>query len=120
MQFSSSRFIGNALLLGDQFQKLFDLQGVKPYLPDKKDIVEFETDDILTKRYKSKVMPWDIEEEHMVKNRERLKAMPIGIKWSKEELEKYNALTDIKEKRDVILKKSELKSVYIPHLKWDK
>ena len=66
------------------------------------------------------MMPWDIENAHLVEYRERIRQAPIGIRWEKEELDKFNSLSDVKEKRAMILKKSELKSVYIPHLKWEK
>lgn len=126
MQFSSPHFIKyKSLVFGDEFQELFNLQGVTPYLPDRKDkgifggIKENEKDPV-TVRYMKKVLNYDIENEHIIKNRDKLKNPPIGIRWTKEELDRFNSLSDVKEKRAMILEKSELKSVYIPHLKWDK
>ena len=126
MQFSSPHFIKyKSLVFGDEFQELFNLQGVTPYLPDRKDkgifggIKENEKDPV-TVRYMKKVLNYDIENEHIIKNRDKLKNAPIGIRWTKEELDRFNSLSDVKEKRAMILEKSELKSVYIPHLKWDK
>ena len=110
-----------AFIFGDDFQELFKLQGVKPYLPDKENSQDTIAKKILSKEkkldihYQSKMMPWDIENAHL-----RIRQAPIGIRWEKEELDKFNSLSDVKEKRAMILKKSELKSVYIPHLKWEK
>ena len=115
-----------AFIFGDDFQELFKLQGVKPYLPDKENSQDTIAKKILSKEkkldihYQSKMMPWDIENAHLVEYRERIRQAPIGIRWEKEELDKFNSLSDVKEKRAMILKKSELKSVYIPHLKWEK
>ena len=126
MQFSTQHLLQyESLVFGDEFQELFKLQKVSPYLPNKKEIGIFEgveeiEKDKVSSRYAKKVMPWDIENEHIIKNREKLRSMPIGIKWTEEEMEQFNSLSDVKEKRDMILKKSELKSVYVPHLKWDK
>ncbi|MDT3694734.1 MAG: hypothetical protein ROM03_10005, partial [Mucispirillum sp.] len=126
MQFSTQHLLQyESLVFGDEFQELFNLQKVSPYLPNKKEIGIFEgveeiEKDKVSSRYAKKVMPWDIENEHIIKNREKLRSMPIGIKWTEEEMEQFNSLSDVKEKRDMILKKSELKSVYVPHLKWDK
>ena len=115
-----------AFIFGDDFQELFKLQGVKPYLPDKENSQDTIAKKILSKEkkldihYQSKMMPWDIENAHLVEYRERIRQAPIGIRWEKEELDKFNSLSDVKEKRAMILKKSELKSVYIPHLKYEK
>ena len=115
-----------AFIFSDSFQELFKLQGVKPYLPDKENSQDTIAKKILSKEkkldihYQSKMMPWDIENAHLVEYRERIRQAPIGIRWEKEELDKFNSLSDVKEKRAMILKKSELKSVYIPHLKWEK
>ena len=115
-----------AFIFSDSFQELFKLQGVKPYLPDKENsqgtILKniFNKEENLDKRYQSKMLPWDIENAHLIEYRERIRQAPIGIRWEKEELDKFNSLSDVKEKRAMILKKSELKSVYIPHLKWEK
>ena len=115
-----------AFIFSDDFQELFKLQGVKPYLPNKennqgilaKNILNKEEN--LDKRYQDKMLPWDIENAHLIEYRERIRQAPIGIRWTKEELDEFNSLSDVKEKRAMILKKSELKSVYIPHLKWEK
>ena len=126
MQFFFGHMIQyRALVFGDEFQELFNLQKVSPYLPDRKDKgifggVEINEKDPVSVRYMKKIMHFDIENEHIIKNREKLRSMPIGIKWTEEEMEQFNSLSDVKEKRDMILKKSELKSVYVPHLKWDK
>ena len=127
MKFSTNYIIhADAFIFGDDFQELFKLQGVKPYLPDKENSQStilkniFNKEENLDKRYQSKMLPWDIENAHLVEYRERIRQAPIGIRWEKEELDKFNSLSDVKEKRAMILKKSELKSVYIPHLKWEK
>ena len=127
MKFSTNYIIhADAFIFGDDFQELFKLQGVKPYLPDKENSQStilkniFNKEENLDKRYQSKMMPWDIENAHLVEYRERIRQAPIGIRWTKEELDEFNSLSDVKEKRAMILKKSELKSVYIPHLKWEK
>ena len=111
----------------DTFQELFRLQGIKPYLPDKKEVdAEFQhianeyPKDSIRSYYLYKVLPYDIEKQHLIEYRERIRQAPIGIRWTKEELDKFNSLSDVKEKRAMILKKSELKSVYIPHLKYEK
>ncbi len=115
-----------AFIFSDSFQELFKLQGVKPYLPDKENSQStilkniFSKEENLDKRYQSKMLPWDIENAHLIEYRERIRQAPIGIRWTKEELDEFNSLSDVKEKRAMILKKSELKSVYIPHLKWEK
>ncbi len=115
-----------AFIFGDDFQELFKLQGVKPYLPNKENSQStilkniFNKEENLDKRYQSKMLPWDIENAHLIEYRERIRQAPIGIRWKKEELDEFNSLSDVKEKRAMILKKSELKSVYIPHLKWEK
>ena len=111
----------------DVFQELFRLQGIKPYLPDKKEVdAEFQhivkeyPKNSIRSYYLYKVLPYDIEKKHLIEYRERIRQAPIGIRWTKEELDKFNSLSDVKEKRAMILKKSELKSVYIPHLKYEK
>ena len=94
-----------AFIFGDDFQELFKLQGVKPYLPDKENSQDTIAKKILSKEkkldihYQSKMMPWDIENAHLVEYRERIRQAPIGIRWEKEELDKFNSLSDVKEKR---------------------
>lgn len=128
MEFCWSRIVSEQnFLFSDDFQELWRIQGVKPYLPDKKEvdkefqhIVEEYPKDSIRSYYLYKVLPYDIEKKHLIENREKIRQAPIGIKWTKEELNKYKSLSDVKEKRAMILKKSELKSVYIPHLKYEK
>ena len=126
MQFTVLHMIQyKSLVFGDEFQELFNLQKVSPYLPDRKDKgifggVEINEKDPVAVRYMKKVLYYDIENEHIIKNREKLRSMPIGIKWTEEEMEQFNSLSDVKEKRDMILKKSELKSVSVHYLKLDK
>ena len=128
MEFSWSRIASQQdFVFFDTFQELFRLQGIKPYLPDKKEVdAEFQH---IVKEYPKysirsyylyKVLPYDIEKQHLLEYREKIRQAPIGIRWTKEELDKFNSLSDVKEKRAMILKKSELKSVYIPHLKYEK
>ncbi len=111
----------------DVFQELWRLQGIKPYLPDKKEvdkefqhIVKEYPKNSIRSYYLYKELPYDIEKKHLIEYREKIRQAPIGIRWTKEELDKFNSLSDVKEKRAMILKKSELKSVYIPHLKYEK
>ncbi len=128
MKFSWSRIAAQQnFVFFDTFQELFRLQGIKPYLPDKKEVdAEFQhianeyPKDSIRSYYLYKVLPYDIEKQHLIEYRERIRQAPIGIRWKKEELDEFNSLSDVKEKRAMILKKSELKSVYIPHLKWEK
>ena len=128
MKFSWSRIAAQQnFVFFDTFQELFRLQGIKPYLPDKKEVdAEFQhianeyPKDSIRSYYLYKVLPYDIEKQHLIEYRERIRQAPIGIRWTKEELDKFNSLSDVKEKRAMILKKSELKSVYIPHLKYEK
>ena len=128
MKFSWNRIAAQQnFLFVDTFQELWRLQGIKPYLPDKKEVdAEFQH---IVKEYPKysiksyylyKVLPYDIEKQHLIEYREKIRQVPIGIRWTKEELDEFNSLSDVKEKRAMILKKSELKSVYIPHLKYEK
>ena len=128
MKFSWNRIVAqqNFLFL-DTFQELWRLQGLKPYLPEKKEVdAEFQhivkeyPKNSIRSYYLYKVLPYDIEKKHLIENRERIRQAPIGIRWEKEELDKFNSLSDVKEKRAIILEKSGLKSVYIPHLKYEK
>ena len=128
MKFSWNRITAEQdFLFVDTFQELWRLQGLKPYLPEKKEVdAEFQhivkkyPKNSIRSYYLYKVLPYDIEKKHLIENRERIRQAPIGIRWEKEELDKFNSLSDVKEKRAMILKKSELKSVYIPHLKYEK
>ena len=128
MKFSWNRIAAQQnFLFSDTFQELWRLQGLKPYLPEKKELdAEFQhiakeyPKNSIRSYYLYKVLPYDIEKKHLIENRERIRQAPIGIRWEKEELDKFNSLSDVKEKRAMILKKSELKSVYIPHLKYEK
>ena len=128
MEFCWSRIVSEQnFLFSDTFQELWRLQGLKPYLPEKKEVdAEFQhivkeyPKNSIRSYYLYKVLPYDIEKKHLIENRERIRQAPIGIRWEKEELDKFNSLSDIKEKRAMILEKSELKSVYIPHLKYEK
>ncbi len=128
MKFSWSRIAAQQnFVFFDTFQELFRLQGIKPYLPDKKEVdAEFQhiikeyPKDSIRSYYLYKELPYDIEKQHLLEYREKIRQAPIGIRWTKEELDKFNSLSDVKEKRAMILKKSELKSVYIPHLKYEK
>ena len=89
MQFFFGHMIQyRALVFGDEFQELFNLQKVSPYLPDRKDKgifggVEINEKDPVSVRYMKKIMHFDIENEHIIKNREKLRSMPIGIKWTR-------------------------------------
>ena len=80
MQFSTQHLLQyESLVFGDEFQELFKLQKVSPYLPNKKEIGIFEgveeiEKDKVSSRYAKKVMPWDIENEHIIKNREKLRS----------------------------------------------
>lgn len=128
MKFSWNRIAAQQnFLFVDTFQELFRLQGLKPYLPEKKEVdAEFQhiakeyPKNSIRSYYLYKVLPYDIEKQHLIKYREQIRQAPLGIRWTKEELDKFNSLSDVKEKRAMILKKSELKSVYIPHLKYEK
>lgn len=128
MKFSWNSIVAQQnFLFPDVFQELWRLQGLKPYLPEKKEVdAEFQhivkkyPKNSIRSYYLYKVLPYDIEKKHLIENRERIRQAPIGIRWEKEELDKFNSLSDVKEKRAMILKKSELKSVYIPHLKYEK
>ena len=128
MEFCWSRIVSEQnFLFSDDFQELWRLQGLKPYLPEKKEVdAEFQhivkeyPKNSIRSYYLYKVLPYDIEKKHLIENRERIRQAPIGIRWDKEELDKFNSLSDVKEKRAMILEKSELKSVYIPHLKYEK
>ena len=128
MDFSWNSIVAQQnFLFPDVFQELWRLQGLKPYLPEKKEVdAEFQhivkeyPKNSIRSYYLYKVLPYDIEKKHLIENRERIRQAPIGIRWEKEELDKFNSLSDVKEKRAMILKKSELKSVYIPHLKYEK
>ena len=128
MQFSWNHIVAQQIFLfPDVFQELFRLQGLKPYLPEKKEVdAEFQhivkeyPKNSIRSYYLYKVLPYDIEKKHLIENRERIRQAPIGIRWEKEELDKFNSLSDVKEKRAMILEKSGLKSVYIPHLKYEK
>lgn len=112
---------------GDDYEELFKLQGLKPYLPMKdklepeyEKVVQGHPKDDIWSYYLYRMLPYDIEKNHLIKYRESIRNAPLGIHWSEEELSEYNSLPDDISKRAMILKKSELKSVYIPHLKYEK
>ena len=96
MKFSWNRIAAQQnFLFSDTFQELWRLQGLKPYLPEKKEVdAEFQhiakeyPKNSIRSYYLYKVLPYDIEKKHLIENRERIRQAPIGIRWEKEELDK--------------------------------
>ncbi|WP_300703638.1 hypothetical protein, partial [uncultured Brachyspira sp.] len=74
----------------DVFQELWRLQGIKPYLPDKKEvdkefqhIVKEYPKNSIRSYYLYKELPYDIEKKHLIEYREKIRQAPIGIRWTK-------------------------------------
>ncbi|WP_300721280.1 hypothetical protein, partial [uncultured Brachyspira sp.] len=84
MKFSWSRIAAQQnFVFFDTFQELFRLQGIKPYLPDKKEVdAEFQhianeyPKDSIRSYYLYKVLPYDIEKQHLIEYRERIRQAP--------------------------------------------
>ena len=65
-------------------------------------------------------MPYDIESEHLKQHRDKIRTMPIEFSWTESELNEYNKLPTKDLKRKMILDKVDMKSLYLPNLKYEK
>lgn len=110
-------------LFVDNFMKaFFASQGIKPYLPLKSEIVKgikqpnYEGDFKLW----NYAMPYDIESAHLKQYRDEIRSIPLGFIWTDSELKEYNRLPNDELKRKMILDKVDMKSIYLPNLKYEK
>lgn len=118
-----SSFKSNTYFKMSRFEKrLFSRLGIEPYLPLKSEIVQGLKQENYEGIYKllNYAMPYDIEREHLIKNRDKIRSIPLEFTWSDSERNEYNKLPTFELKRRMILDKVDMKSIYMPNLKYEK
>lgn len=116
-------FTSNTYFKISGFEKrLFSRLGIEPYLPLKSEIVQGLKQENYEGIYKllNYAMPYDIEREHLIKNRDKIRSIPLEFTWSDSERNEYNKLPTFELKRRMILDKVDMKSIYMPNLKYEK
>ena len=108
--------------VGDFMKVFFKSQGIKPYLPLKSEIVKNYKQKVYKGNYKlwNYAMPYDIESEHLKQHRDKIRSMPIDFSWTESEIKEYEKLPSDDLKRKMILDKVDMKSLYLPNLKYEK
>ena len=108
--------------VGDFMKVFFKSQGITPYLPLKSEIVKNYKQKVYKGNYKlwNYAMPYDIESEHLKQHRDKIRSMPIDFSWTESEIKEYEKLPSDDLKRKMILDKVDMKSLYLPNLKYEK
>lgn len=116
------RIENSAFYVGDFMKAFFKSQGITPYLPLKSEIVKTYKQQDYKGNYKiwNYAMPYDIESEHLKQHRDKIRTMPIEFSWTESELKEYKKLPSDDLKRKMILDKVDMKSLYLPNLKYEK
>lgn len=107
---------------GDFMKFFFKSQDIESYLPLKSEIVKDIKQPCYEGNFKiwNYAMPYDIEGEHIKKHRDIIRSLPVEFKWAESELIEYDSLPNDDLKRQMILDKVDMKSIYLPNLKYEK
>ncbi len=117
-----SKIVNSSLYVENFMKAFFTSQGIKPHLPLKSEIIKGIKQPNYNGNYKiwNYAMPYDIEKEHLKRNRDKIRSMPIDFSWTESEIKEYEKLPSDDLKRKMILDKVDMKSLYLPNLKFEK